>query len=190
MKFNKSNQLTNDNSMISVSKHLAYIFMESLLDVLGYKKKRIEKFMENMEIYREAYFAKDITSVDIMKWGQDKEVFVLARIKEIPMKDKLKFGDIKGKNGNIAGIDRNIESIMLVDITIACMILKEQFKESYAKIKEFLAKVIYLVDSYVRLQPKTKITYLNDNMIRELMIDEVGYDFSFNPRDKYRLKEV
>ena len=68
------------------------------------------------------------------------------------------------------------KKIDVVAFLLVIPVLKETYKFSNQKIEEFMQWVAYFIDSYCRKQPGCKDHYLNDAMIRQIFIEEEGWD--------------
>jgi hypothetical protein len=104
-----------------------------------------------------------------------KKIDVIGFVKSVPMSQKLYMADI-GKGRAVVGADVNIESAFLSTFLLTIPVLKESYKFSNVKIEEFMQWVAYFIDSYCRKQPGCKEHYLNDDMIRQIFIDEENWD--------------
>ena len=74
------------------------------------------------------------------------------------------------------GADRNIESALVATMLLTIPVLKQSYKFKNSDIHEFLKWCEYFIDSYWRKQPGCKDHYLNDEMIRQLFIEEEHWD--------------
>lgn len=162
----------------NIANHMAYIFTNILYDKFDMTFKQITNFYNKTVARRIAWQDDDneeITSESMLAYCIKKKIDVVGFVKSIPMSQKLFMADIK-KGRAVIGADVNIESAFLSTLLLSIPVLKESYKFSNAKINEFMKWVAYFIDSYCRKQPGCKEHYLNDSMIRQIFIDEEGWD--------------
>lgn len=162
----------------NIANHMAYIFTNILYDKFDMSFKQITNFYNKTVARRTAWQDDDndeITSEDMLAYCFKKKIDVIGFVKSIPMSQKLYMADIKPGKA-VVGADKNIESAFLSTLLLTIPVLKESYKFSNAKIEEFMQWVAYFIDSYCRKQPGCKDHYLNDDMIRQIFIEEEGWD--------------
>lgn len=163
---------------LNVANHMSYIFTCILYDKFGLSFKQIGNFYKRQEELKKKWEDDDnhkITSKSLLVYCEKKKVDVMGFVKSIPMSQKLYMADIK-KGRAVLGADKSIESCFLVSLLIAVPVLKETYRFSNKKIEEFMQWVAYFIDSYWRKQPGCKDHYLSDAVIREIFIEEEGWD--------------
>ena len=162
----------------NIANHMAYIFANILYDKFDMSFKQITNFYNKTVARRTAWQDDDneeITSESMLAYCIKKKIDVIGFVKSIPMSQKLYMADIQ-KGRAVLGADVNIESAFLSTFLLTIPVLKETYKFSNEKINEFMKWVEYFIDSYSRKQPGCKDHYLNDEMIRQIFIEEEGWD--------------
>ena len=162
----------NDKAILKMSTSLTYIFYYSARDVLGFGQDRMIRFWENMLELKERWSEMEVTSYEMLVYCEKKGIDVHGFVKGVPNNKKLL---MVGNNITIASL-KYIESAMLANMMFATIVLKETFKQSTSKIKEFMKMVDNYIDSYTKKQPKSKLYYLNDRMIIDALKDEIKLD--------------
>lgn len=162
----------------NIANHMAYIFANILYDKFDLSFKQIENYYNKTVGLRTTWqddSNKDVTSESLLNYCIKKKIDVVGFVKSVPMSQKLYMADItKGKA--VLGAEKNIDSAFLATILLTIPTLKETYRFSNAKINEFLKWVAYFIDSYCRKQPGCKEHYLNDEMIRQIFIEEEHWD--------------
>lgn len=162
----------------NIANHMAYIFTNILYDKFDMSFKQITNFYNKTIARRTAWQDDDneeITSEGMLAYCIKKKIDVIGFVKSIPMSQKLYMADIT-KGRAVIGADKNIESAFLSTFLLTIPVLKESYKFSNAKIEEFMQWVAYFIDSYCRKQPGCKDHYLNDDIIRQIFIEEENWD--------------
>jgi hypothetical protein len=157
---------------------MAYIFAIILYDKFDMSFKQITNFYNKTVARRFAWQDDDndkVTSEDMLAYCFKKKIDVIGFVKSVPMSQKLYMADIQ-KGRAVIGAERNIDHAFLSTFLLTIPVLKESYKFSNAKIEEFMQWVAYFIDSYCRKQPGCKEHYLNDDMIRQIFIDEENWD--------------
>lgn len=162
----------------NIANHMSFIFVNILYDKFDLSFKQIENFSNKTRGLRLAWQDdqnKDVTSESLLIYCVKKKIDVVGFVNSIPMSQKLYLADItKGKA--VIGAERNIDSAFLATILLTIPTLKETYRFSNAKIDEFMKWIAYFIDSYCRKQPGCKEHYLNDEMIRQIFIEEEHWD--------------
>ena len=162
----------------NIANHMAYIFSCILYDKFNLSFKQVINFMGKIEDLKMKWQDDDnneVTGESLLIYCIKKKVDVVAFVKSIPMSQKLYMADI-GKGRAVLGADRNIESAFIATLLITVPVLKETYRFSNKKLEEFMQWVAYFIDSYWRKQPGCKEHYLSDAVIREIFIEEEGWD--------------
>lgn len=162
----------------NIANHMAFIFVNILYDKFDMSFKQITNYSNKTRTLRMLWQDdrnKDVTSASLLTYCVKKKIDVVGFVKSIPMSQKLFMADIQ-KGRAVIGAEKNIESAFLATILLTIPTLKETYRFSNAKINEFLKWVVYFIDSYCRKQPGCKEHYLNDEMIRQIFIEEEGWD--------------
>lgn len=162
----------------NIANHMAYIFTNILYDKFDMSFKQITNFYNKTIARRTAWQDDDneeITSESMLAYCVKKKIDVVGFVKSIPMSQKLYMADIT-KGRAVIGAEKNIEYGFLSTFLLTIPVLKESYKFSNAKIEEFMQWVAYFIDSYYRKQPGCKEHYLNDDMIRQIFIEEENWD--------------
>jgi hypothetical protein len=162
----------------NIADHMEYIFAIILYDKFDLSFKQITNFYNKTVARRFAWQDDDndkVTSEDMLAYCFKKKIDVIGFVKSVPMSQKLYMADIQ-KGRAVIGAERNIDHAFLSTFLLVMPVLKESYKFSNAKIEEFMQWVAYFIDSYCRKQPGCKDHYLNDDMIRQIFIDEENWD--------------
>lgn len=162
----------------NVSSHMGYIFSIILYDKFDFTFKQVTNFYKKTVERRLAWQDddnKEVTNESLLAYSIKKKIDVVGFVKGIPMSQKLYMADIQ-KGRAVIGADVNIGSAFLSTLLLSIPTLKETYKFSNAKIEEFMRWVAYFIDSYCRKQPGCKEHYLNDEMIRQIFIEEEHWD--------------
>ncbi len=162
----------------NIANHMAFIFVNILYDKFDMSFKQITNYSNKTRTLRMLWQDdrnKDVTSASLLTYCVKKNIDVVGFVKSIPMSQKLYMADI-AKGRAIVGAEKNIESAFLATILLTIPTLKETYRFSNAKIEEFLKWIAYFIDSYCRKQPGCKEHYLNDEMIRQIFIEEEHWD--------------
>lgn len=162
----------------NIASHMAYIFMNILYDKFDLTFKQLVNFHGKTKALRIAWqddSNKDVTSESLLKYCVQKKIDAVGLVKRIPMSQKLFLADLH-KNRAVVGAERNIDSALLVTLLLTVPTLKETYRFSNKKIEEFFDWVEYFIDSYYRKQPGCKDRYLNDEMIRQIFIEDEHWD--------------
>ena len=146
----------------------------ALLDVLGYKIKRLKKYHEHVNALVLAHESGNIFSgemdvrckkigIDAMKWIvsiPEKDKVALARPHTIITKQEMMY------------VDAGILNIVLPMI----ITLKEVFNVSLPGIKRVMEHMKNSISCYGTKQPKSKQYYLSNDMIFKIFRDELKLD--------------
>lgn len=162
----------------NIANHMAFIFINILYDKFDLSFKQITNYTNKTRALRIAWqddSNKDVTNESLLVYCMKKKIDAVGFVKSIPMSQKLYMADIT-KGRAVIGAERNIDSAFLATILLTIPTLKETYRFSNVKINEFLKWVAYFIDSYCRKQPGCKEHYLNDEMIRQIFIEEEGWD--------------
>ena len=162
----------------NIANHMGYIFTAILYDKFDLTFKQVTNFYKKTIERRKAWQDDDneeVTSESLYAYCQKKKIDVVGFVKSIPMSQKLYMADIQ-KGRAVVGADRNIESAFASTLYLTIPTLKESYRFSNAKIEEFMKWVAYYIDSYCRKQPGCKEHYLNDEIIRNVFIEDEGWD--------------
>lgn len=160
----------------NLANHMSYIFTIILHDKFDFSMKQLENWYNKVTDYRKKWQDDDDDSVKsedlVINCGH---VEVVKFVKSIPMTQKLFLTDIKGKHGIIGG-DYYADMAFIRTICLVVPILKKSYKFTNKMIDEFMEWIRYYIDSYNRNQPKSKQKYCDDEMIRQSIIEDEGWD--------------
>ena len=163
-----------DKAIMAVTTHLQYMTYNALLDVFGFKEKRIRKFYACIEAFKLKWEKDEITSREMMVYCIKKKIDLGSWMHKIPLSKKMA---LIGRNATpeiIGYFDGAVMAFMLM----AVISLKEEFRFSNPMIEKYLTKMSYYIDSYTRKQPRCNEYYLNDNMILEIFREELKLDLT------------
>lgn len=161
-----------DKAIMDITTHLQFMTYNALLDVFGFKEKRIRKFYQCMEALKTKWDDAIITSNEMLIYCAKKNIDINSWVKKIPLSKKMA---LSGKNVT-PEIVRYFDATVIAILLMTIISLKEEFRFTNPMIEKYLAKMEYYIDSYTRKQPKTNEYYLNDNMILAIFRDELKLD--------------
>lgn len=162
----------------NIANHMGFIFTAILYDKFDMTFKQVTNFYAKTVERRKAWQDQGdetVTNKTMKKYCKKKKIDVIGWVKSIPMPQKLYMADIQ-KGRAVLGADRNIESALASTMYLTVPTLKENYRFSNAKIKEFMKWVSCYIDSYWRKQPKSKEHYLCDAIIRQQFIEDEHWD--------------
>ena len=162
----------------NLENHMGYIFTIILYDKFDFSFKQVTNFYKKTVDMRMAWQDDDndeVTNESLLAYSIKKKIDAVGFVKSIPMSQKLYMADIQ-KGRAVIGAYVDIEGSFLSILLLSIPTLKETYKFSNAKIEEFMRWVAYFIDSYCRKQPGCKDHYLNDDMIRQIFIEEEHWD--------------
>lgn len=169
----KKNALaTEDRAIMTMTHSIGLMTYNALLDVFGFKEKRIRKFYEHMNTLKESWADGVVPTDGMLRYCEKKKIDAYGFMKKIPQSKKL---FLIGRNSTPKVINY-IEAGFLVNILMSVIVLKEEFRFTNPMIQKYLDKIEYYIDSYTRKQPGTNLYYLNDNMILSIFREELKLD--------------
>ena len=154
----------------NIANHMAYIYVLILYDKFDFTFKQIRNFYQKAISRRKLWQGDtgELTSEDMMNYCFKRGIDVVGWVKSIPMSEKLFLADM-GKNRVVLGADVNIESALASTMYLAIPVLHENYRFSHKKIGEFMFWSKKFIKSYA-------LRNLNDDMIKQIFIDEQGWD--------------
>lgn len=161
-----------DKAILEMTKHLQLMTYNALLDVFGFKEKRIRKFHAVMECLKAKWEDDTLTSKEMIVYCMKKKIDLHAWINKIPLSKKMA---LVGKNVT-PGIVKYFDAAVMANMLMTVITLKEEFRFSNPMIEKYLEKMDFYIDSYTRKQPKSNEYYLNDNMILDIFREELKLD--------------
>lgn len=161
-----------DKAILEMTKHLQLMTYNALLDVFGFKEKRIRKFHAVMECLKTKWEDDTLTSKEMIVYCMKKKIDLHAWINKIPLSKKMA---LVGKNVT-PGIVKYFDAAVMANMLMTVITLKEEFRFSNPMIEKYLEKMDFYIDSYTRKQPKSNEYYLNDNMILDIFREELKLD--------------
>lgn len=162
----------------NIAYHLQFIFYLALYDKFDMTARQMmhlgKKIVERREVWQNDA-DNSITSQSMAVWSKKKKIDVIGWVKSVPMSQKLYLADVK-KGRAVLGADQNIEYALAATMFLTLPILKETYRFSNVKVKEFMKWVAYYIDSYWRKQPGCKDHFLSDEIIRQTFIEDEHWD--------------
>lgn len=162
----------------NIANHMAFIYILILYDQFGFSFKKVSNFYEKTVSRRKELEDPDNDSVTLDKlysYCTKKKIDVKGFVKSIPTSQKMYMADIK-KGNAVVGAQKNIDGAFLSTLLLTIPTLKETYKFSNEKISEFMKWIEYYIDMYYTKQPGKKAHYLDDNSIRQMFIEDEGWD--------------
>lgn len=161
-----------DKAIMALSTHMQYMMYLALLDVLGFKEKRIRKFYEKMNSMKESW-AEGKAPTDVMlAYCTGKKLPVYEWMKSIPVTKKLALI----KPYTCANVVNFAEAAILVHGMMMAIILKNEFRATNKQVIQVLDRIKSDIECYITYQPKTKKMYLSDDMIIQAFKDDLKLD--------------
>ena len=161
-----------DKAIMCLSTHMQYMVYLELLDVLGFKEKRLRKFFESMKELKESWSDGKVSTDEMLNYCRKKKIPAYEWTKSIPVSKKLALI----KPYSCVNVLNYIEAAILVHVMMATIILKEEFKISNNQIGQILKKIENDMDCYIKVQPRSKKPYLTDDIILQIFRDELKLD--------------
>lgn len=155
-----------------LSTHMQYMMYLSLMDVLGFKEKRIRKFYAAMNKMKASWADGKAPTDTMLAYCRDKKIPTYEWTKSIPTSKKIALI----KPYSCVNVLNYIEAAILVHVMMAAIILKEEFKISNNQIGQILKKIENDMDCYIKVQPRSKKPYLTDDIILQIFRDELKLD--------------
>ena len=162
----------------NVYNHLKYIVTYVLYDKFDFGFKKVSNFYGKLESLDSAWRDDNnekVTTERLYNYTYQKGYDVVAFIRSIPFSQKLTLADVKGNKVPL-GANKDVDYGFLTMLILAIPVLKESYRFNQNNIKEFMYWIAYFVESYTKKQPKTNITYLCDDDIWQMFIDEAHWD--------------
>ena len=172
VKVKETKQDKEDKAILSLSTHMQYMVYLALLDVLGYKEKRIRKFYEAMKALKESWADGQAPTDAMLAYCRQKKIPVYEWMKSIPVSKKLALV----RPYTFMNVVNFAEAAMLVHVMMMSIILKEEFKVSNNQINQILKRIESDIDCYITVQPMSKKPYLTDEGIIQIFKDELKLD--------------
>lgn len=172
MKSKATKEEKEDKAIMALSTHMQYMMYLALLDVLGFKEKRIRKFYIGMEKLKGSWADGQAPTDEMLVYCRKKKLPVYEWMKSIPTSKKLALI----KPYTCMNVVNYAEAAILVHAMMAVIILKEIFRITNSQIEEVLKRIRTDIDCYVTIQPKSNKPFLTDDMILQAFKDELKLD--------------
>ena len=161
-----------DRAILILSTHMQYMMYLSLMDVLGFKEKRIRKFYAAMNKLKESWADGQAPTDAMLAYCRNKKIPTYEWMKSISTSKKIALI----KPYSCPNVVNFIEAAILVHAMMGAIILKEEFKVSNRQIEQVLKKIRNDIDCYTTVQPKSRKPYLTDDIILQIFRDELKLD--------------
>lgn len=168
----------------NIANHMGYIYINILYDKFDFTFKQVTDFY-NKVIERRKLWQSDsgeLTSNDLIEYCWERNIDVCGWVKSIPMSQKLFLADLK-KNKAVLGADFNIESALASTMYLVIPVLHDNYRFSHAKIDEFMEWSKRFIYEYF-------IGNLNDEIIKQIFIEDENWDIEKGEKAEARLKEL
>lgn len=154
----------------NIANHMAYIYVLILYDKFDFTFKQIGNFYQKVINRRKLWQGDtgELTSEDMMNYCSKRGINVMGWVKSIPMSEKLFLADMN-KSKAVLGADLNIESALASTMYLTIPVLHETYRFSHKKIADFMDFSSQFIKSYF-------VRNLNDDIVRQIFIDEQGWD--------------
>lgn len=161
-----------DKAIMCLSNHMQYMIYLALLDVCGFKEKRIRKFYAAMKALKESWVDGKAPTDEMLVYCRKKKIPAYEWMKAIPVSKKLALI----KPYTCVNVVNFAEAAILVHVMMTAIILKEEFRISNSQIGQVLKKVESDMDCYIAVQPRSKKPYLTDESILQIFREELRLD--------------
>ena len=138
----------------NVANHMGYIYPMVLYDKFDFTFRQVNNFYTRVIERRKAWQDdnNDVTSESLVEYCEKKKIDVTGWVKSIPLSQRIFLSD--AKNGRVpVGSEKSINYSLASTMYLTVPTLKDTYKFSNAKIKEFMDWVAYYIDSYWRKVP-------------------------------------
>lgn len=162
-----------DDAILAISTSMCWMTYLSLLDVLGYKEKRLKKFYKLVSELKVRWAEKSITSQEMIDTCQSKGIDITDWLRSIPQSHKTNLCPIPitSKEGM-----KIVDSAVLANGLFTALTLKREFNATKKNILDVLEKMKFLMACYYIKQPLSKKPYLCDADILQVFRDELKLD--------------
>lgn len=168
----------------NIANHMGYIYINILYDKFDFTFKQVTNFY-NKVIERRKLWQSDsgeLTSEDLMNYCLKRNIDVCGWVKSIPMSQKLFLADLR-RNKAVLGADFNIESALASTMYLVIPVLHDNYRFSHAKIDEFMEWSKRFIYEYF-------IGNLDDEIIKQIFIEDENWDIEKGEKAEARLKEL
>lgn len=163
----------------NLANHMAYIFAIALYDKFDLSFKQVTNYYERVSNLRKQWQDDDneeITSDWLLDYARKKHIDVVGYVNSIPSRQKLMLADVGTRNHAEVGMMQNVNSAFVGCICLSLPTLKETYRFSNDKIREFLDQVKYYIDLYTTKIPGGNKFYFDDEYVRQIFIDDEHWD--------------
>lgn len=159
----------NDALIQKVFKSLQYMGYMTLDDRFGFGKKRLVRYWDAIQALFEKWQSGEYTTSELMVCVNAIGFDYNGYVKSIPFRYKLFLGGFKNNQAGVKDINYVMDAPIIAYVLMSCIVLKNEFKFSKPNLEKFNAEMLNYMDSYAN-------GYLNDEMIKAIMLDENGID--------------
>ena len=162
-----------DDAICMVSETLSSMTYLALLDVLGYKEKRLLKYQDKTLRLKEKWANDIITTPEMLFYCQKKNIKIKEWFDSIPKSQKLALSPLTITTKEGAKI---MELAVQTHGLFCAIILKEFFKATLKEIHAVLDHIKNSIACYTIKQPTTRKPYLEAKDIDEIFKRELKLD--------------
>ena len=160
-----------------MASHMFYVYMIVLYDKMGYTFKQLHNI--NTKLYEEKakYMNEDdetVTRQSLLNYSIKKNAGLIQFVENISSTDIVKLANVKKLTKDTP---EAAKYGLLNTLLLMYPILKENYKFSQAKTKEFLKWVAYAIHMYNTKLPGEGTTVYSDEYIRQIFIEDEHWDF-------------
>lgn len=162
----------------NVANHMGYIYPMVLYDKFDFTFRQVNNFYTRVIERRKAWQDdnnNDVTRESLVEYCEKKKIDVTGWVKSIPLSQRIFLSD--AKNGRVpVGSEKSINYSLTSTMYLTVPTLKDTYKFSNSKIKEFMDWVAYYIDSYWRKVPGGNERYCTDDTIVQAFIIDEHWD--------------
>lgn len=163
-----------DNIIITASTSVSYMTYLALLDVLGFKQKRLKRFYEDIQNTKLDWSKNNITTQEMKVYCEKHGIKCQEWMRSIPNSQKMEL--VKPYSITTPYMMKYLDAAILSMGMMTAIVLKEIFRISISNINKVLEKIKFSISCYATKQPISKKPYLNDETILQIFRDEIKLD--------------
>lgn len=168
-----------DNLILKIEETLTIIMMgvlEGKMDEFNEKEKKTINFYNFMQEEKLKWINDEKSTVDLINEAKTTRVHIWESCQKIPFSQLLYIAEIKpGRSTRDVLLKKNLQAAYLIVSTWVDTVLQEHYRLPKAR-REFLFEhIVDWIDSYQK-------GYLNNELIKELFIEDLNYDIERGER--------
>lgn len=162
-----------DDAVRAVSENLSAMVYLALMDVLGYKEKRLLKYQGKTLGLKDKWVNDVVTTPEMLFYCEKKGIKIKEWLESIPKSQKLALSPVTITTKEGARI---MEMAVQTHGLFCAIVLKEFFKATKKEIQEVLDHIKESIACCTTKQPTSKKPYLEAKDIEEIFRTELKLD--------------